>query len=140
MIGYNVNEFPDSTNAWREIILPEDLKRYVEASTRHLMGETELFEIEYRVRHRNGNIIWLHTRGKIERDNSGRPLSWIGIDYDITPNKEAELALLSSEKFNRAMIDNSPIGISVRNPFGQLINCNRAWRKIQNRIKIRSAR
>ena len=135
IIGYQDDEFPNSTYAWRDIIVPEDLKCYIDASTRHLKGESDLFEIEYRIRHRNGNIIWLHTRGKIERDDTGRPLSWIGIDYDITPNKEAELALLSSEKFSRAMIGNSPIGISVRSPHGQLINCNRAWRKIWNKSR-----
>jgi PAS domain S-box-containing protein len=51
---------------------------------------------------------------------------------DITKQKQTEKILLDSEQFNRAIIENSPIGISVRDKFGRLILGNLAWRKIWN--------
>ncbi len=44
--------------------------------------------------------------------------------------KRAEVALRQSEEFNRAVIENSPIGISVRSRTGRLLAYNEAWRKI----------
>jgi PAS domain S-box-containing protein len=44
--------------------------------------------------------------------------------------KRAEEALRQSEEFNRAVIENSPLGISVRSPLGQLLSYNAAWQRI----------
>jgi len=39
-------------------------------------------------------------------------------------------ALRGSEEFSRAIIENSPLGISVRSKTGKLISANEAWKKI----------
>jgi PAS domain-containing protein len=42
--------------------------------------------------------------------------------------KRAMEALRSSEEFNRAIVENSPLGIAVRNPEGRLLSFNETWR------------
>ena len=49
--------------------------------------------------------------------------------------KRAERALKSSEEFNRAIIDYSPLGISARDRYGRLIIANKAWMKIWVKTK-----
>lgn len=43
---------------------------------------------------------------------------------------EIQKALQESEQLNRAIIENFPIGISVRNKFGKLLHYNDSWLKI----------
>jgi len=49
---------------------------------------------------------------------------------DITERKRVDNALRVSEEMNRAITQESPLGISVRNRKGRLISYNRAWQKI----------
>ncbi|MCD4817661.1 MAG: PAS domain S-box protein [Candidatus Cloacimonetes bacterium] len=51
---------------------------------------------------------------------------------DISSMKMAEQALRDSEEFNRAIVENSPVGISVRDKFGTLLVGNNSWRRIWN--------
>jgi PAS domain S-box-containing protein len=44
--------------------------------------------------------------------------------------REAEKALIESEKLSSTVIEDSPIGISVRDKFGTLILYNKSWKKI----------
>ncbi|PKN92393.1 MAG: hypothetical protein CVU44_14750 [Chloroflexi bacterium HGW-Chloroflexi-6] len=53
-----------------------------------------------------------------------------GYTIDITERRKAEEALRQSETFNRSILENSPIGISVRSQTGKLISANEAWKKI----------
>jgi two-component system NtrC family sensor kinase len=49
---------------------------------------------------------------------------------DIGERRRAEEALRKSEEFNRMLIQNSPIGVSVRGRTGRLLSYNPAWQKI----------
>lgn len=48
----------------------------------------------------------------------------------VVSNKRAEKALQTSEKFNRTIINNSPISITARDRKGHLIIANKAWLKL----------
>lgn len=106
MIGFEDDEFPNSVEAWRARILREDLERLKKASHDHLRGRTDLFEIDYRIRHKDGSIRWMFSRGRIQRDEQGVPLRWTGIDWDITEHKQAEEFLRESEERYHAFLRN----------------------------------
>jgi PAS domain S-box-containing protein len=107
-IGYEADEFPDSMAAWERRVHPEDLPRLRESSIRHRRGETELHELEYRIRHKDGSIRWLYTCGRIERDADGRPARFAGMDWDVTERKQAEEVL----RWNKAIVTSIPDPIS----------------------------
>lgn len=90
LIGFREDELPSSIAAWRARVHPDDiprLRRALRAAWRR--GH---FEVEYRIRHRDGSWRWLLSRGRIERSrNAGRALRWSGLDWDITERKEAEI-------------------------------------------------
>jgi len=64
--------------------------------------------------------------------NLNDKLCYIVNFVDITKQKETEKVLKENEQFNRAIIENSPIGISVRDRYGRLLVGNNAWKKIWN--------
>jgi len=64
------------------------------------------------------------------RNNQGEVDKVVILTEDITERKKAELALRESESFNRAVIEKSPLGVSVRDKYGKLLSCNHAWQKI----------
>ncbi len=71
-------------------IHPEDVARVETAARDHLEGRTDRYEAEYRVRHRDGEWHWLHSRGRGIRDASGRLQRFVGSSIDITARKNAE--------------------------------------------------
>ncbi|HTT10678.1 MAG TPA: PAS domain-containing protein [Burkholderiaceae bacterium] len=56
----------------------------------YLRGGTKTFEVEYRMRHLNGEWRWYHDRGIAVRDASGRAYRMAGSIEDITDRKRAE--------------------------------------------------
>jgi PAS domain S-box-containing protein len=56
---------------------------------RALTQKKEL-SIEHRVAHPDGAVLWLHSRGRIIYDETGRPVRGIGICIDITERKHRE--------------------------------------------------
>jgi PAS domain S-box-containing protein len=108
IIGYTLEELaPVNIDTWNRFAHPEDLKASGELLERHFRGELPYYEIETRMRHRDGHWIWVLDRGKVATwTPDGRPLLMSGTHMDITGRKNMEKALLKSEKNFRGIIDN----------------------------------
>ncbi|MGQ0799851.1 MAG: two-component regulator propeller domain-containing protein [Pseudomarimonas sp.] len=75
-------------------IHPDDRNLPVLALTSHLRGETEVFEVTYRVLDTAGEWRWLRSRGRIvERDTNARALRVAGTVSDVTELKNGEISL-----------------------------------------------
>ena len=69
---------------------PEDAARLDTAVRDHFEGRTDRYEVEYRVRHPDGEWHWLQVRGRCLRDASGTVHRFVGSATDITARKNAE--------------------------------------------------
>jgi PAS domain S-box-containing protein len=76
---------------WTERIHPEDAER-VTRSYHALFARNEKFDVEYRVRRKDGQWIWLHDRA-INTRWRGAEMCADGIFLDITHRRHSELAL-----------------------------------------------
>lgn len=75
-LGYNRSELPEKIgySFFTDKIHPEDYKGVMQNMISHLSGETPAYEVEYRIRHKNGNWIWFYDRGVIySYDRDGKP-------------------------------------------------------------------
>jgi len=95
LLGYEtVEEFPDVLDSWVSKVHPDDKPRVLEAFTRHLAdraGRTP-YDIEYRLRCKDGEYRWFRAKGQTRRAPDGTPLRVVGALTDIQAAKhEAEL-------------------------------------------------
>jgi PAS domain S-box-containing protein len=76
---------------------PEDLPRWQQGIDAHFAGATPRFDVEIRVLS-GGRTRWIHLRGLLSRDASGKPLRWTGAVANITERRAAQEALRASEQ------------------------------------------
>lgn len=88
MLGYGFGDIEPDVRSWQELVHRDDLPAVNAAMISHLNGETQYFEAEYRMRHRNGDWVWILGRGKVmERDAAGAPVRFVGTHMDISERK-----------------------------------------------------
>ncbi len=91
MLGYDADMLPKSTEAWLEMIHPDDQQAVFTANNDCMENRCETFLIEYRMRTSDGDWKWIQGRGKaVERDKNGQALRMVGTHIDITERKQAE--------------------------------------------------
>lgn len=94
MLGYGVGEIEPHVDSWRGLVHPQDWPAINAELEPHLKGETPAYQVELRMRHRDGRWIWIQDAGKVtERDENGAPLRAVGTHLDITERKKAEASI-----------------------------------------------
>lgn len=107
-----------ASDDWTNFILEEDrdrVLRAVEAATS--IGQN--FRVDFRVRWPNGEIHWLECRGT---PSAANPSIWHGVTIDITDRKNAESALVRSEKLAAIGRLSATIAHEVNNPLEAITN------------------
>lgn len=102
MIGYTLADLaPLSIDTWLRLCHPDDLRLSEQLLQKHFSHETDLYELEARLRHKDGHWVWVLDRGKVaEWDKDGRPVRMTGTHIDISRRKIVEDAL---QKANRQL-------------------------------------
>jgi PAS domain S-box-containing protein len=73
-----------------DLVHPDDRERVRQRKHEILGGSEGQYQLEYRIRRRDGQVRWVMDRGQVIRDAEGRALRVIGVVLDITDIKEAE--------------------------------------------------
>lgn len=75
--------------SFTDIIHPDDYPGVREAMKKHLTGDVNVYEAEYRIRTKGNQYKWYYDRGRITQyDEQGNPLFFVGMVFDITDKKE----------------------------------------------------
>ncbi|BCS90019.1 hypothetical protein PSDVSF_32610 [Pseudodesulfovibrio sediminis] len=130
IIGYSDTEFPNTSEAWKNAIHPDDVQHTLNANMTCVTGEVESFEVEYRMFHKDGSIRWILGRGGSSKDEEGNVIRLAGTHTDITDRKQVEQALRESEETYRELIEQASSGIYKCTPEGRFISVNSAMARI----------
>lgn len=103
LLGYeNEQDFPNTLESFANSLHPDDKEKVLaqlSASLNDYSGKTP-FNMDYRLRKRNGEYRWFHAEGGALRDKNGVPLRLAGTIRDITFEKNKEIAI---EKMNESI-------------------------------------
>ncbi|MFO7811578.1 MAG: ATP-binding protein, partial [Pelovirga sp.] len=126
IIGYRLSELePISIATWMKYSHPDDLKKSEERLSKYFNAELDHYDVECRMRHKNGSWVWVLDRGKvISRTDDGQPLMMMGTHLDITARKQSEQALRRSEEHNRALLQALPDLMLLISNDGVLVDCH----------------
>ncbi|MGZ8251756.1 MAG: PAS domain-containing protein, partial [Methylophilaceae bacterium] len=103
--------------SYEEIIL-EDHREMVRSTITDAVSRAARCEIEYCIRHADGNIIWVSERGNPIYNEQGQIQALEGYIQDITDRKKVEQSLRETETRYRSIFENAIEGIFQTSPTG----------------------
>ena len=113
LYGRPASDFIENQYLWVEVIHDED-KHIVERIEKKLKHGQTVNE-QYRMYHADGSMKWVATSVTPTFNEQGELIRFDGLNKDITDKKNAEQALLDSEKKFRTLIENNKEVISLTN-------------------------
>ncbi|PIR00199.1 MAG: hypothetical protein COV66_08930 [Nitrospinae bacterium CG11_big_fil_rev_8_21_14_0_20_45_15] len=121
LLGYEVDEIEAGLSTFKKLLHPEELPVVAE----RLKGPFEdgaVFEMEYRLKIKNGDYRWFHARGVVKQGDQGKPDRMSGSISDIHDQKmdRAEIEKLSQ------IIEQSPISVLITDREGNIEYANEA--------------
>lgn len=107
MLGYRPDDFKRYVD-FTELVHLEDYDRCMESMRNHLDGRSLRYDVEYRIKAKDGNYRWFHDVGGVSlRDDSGKPLKASGMVIDISKRKKTQEALEESERKFKFLAENT---------------------------------
>ena len=105
---------------------PEDLCTDLEYVRRLIDREIETYTMEKRYIHKLGHSVWANLTVTLRLRDTGAPLHFISVVEDINDRKQAELALLESERKFSAIFNQTFEFIGLLSLDGVLLEVNQA--------------
>ncbi len=101
MLGYAPQEFPVTYAAWKDLLHPKDRQLSIAVVEEMLAGAREAFDLECRLRRRDGTYHWVRGIGRVlSKSPEGLPLQVFGLHVDIHDRKTSEERL---QRFNEEL-------------------------------------
>ena len=99
-LGYADHEIRNSFDEWEQRLHPSEREEMVRRvrSAAQSGRRSDRFELEFRMRHKDGSFRWILSRGVIHSDASGEPALLRGVHLDISDRKQAETLLEESRQ------------------------------------------
>lgn len=94
MLGYEYDELKNEFKTWEDLTSPVGVKTTMIKVKEHFDNQTERFENEFQMQHKDGHWIDVFVRGSAVFNDEGKPVRVIGTHVDITKQKKVEKELL----------------------------------------------
>ncbi|MDO9233894.1 MAG: EAL domain-containing protein [Methylotenera sp.] len=126
LTGYNPNDLIFNNLISYEKITFEKDRKMVRDKIDEAVKLGTRFEIEYRIQHANGSIIWVSERGNPIYNDQGQIHAIKGLIQNITKRKNIEQSLRDTESRYRSIFENAIEGIFQTSPNGRYLMVNPA--------------
>jgi len=136
LLGYHrpgAGSGPASADLWLNLVHPDDLPG-VRGALEQARAAHSLCRVEHRViRADDGRVVWMAMLGRYLYGDSGEAARFIGVIFDVSERRGAELKLQESELRHRLLFETSPLGILYMDGDDSIITANPAAQQILGR-------
>ncbi|WP_339750949.1 PAS domain-containing protein [Algoriphagus aquimarinus] len=100
ILGYTLKELePINFQTWIDLVHPEDIIESKKLLDDYFYGRSNSYESEFRMKHKQGNLVWILARGKVfSWTLEGQPMMMFGTHVDITEKKLREEEIKSTNQ------------------------------------------
>jgi len=106
--GVGREDFRGTEGDFRRAVHPEDLARVIAASAKIYTGQSDMYEDRFRIIRPDGSVRHIEARGFMQRSGDGRPLRVVGLNRDVTAEKELRERLrITEERWQLALAGNN---------------------------------
>ena len=124
LYGFEPTEGDPSIDLWLSAIHPDDRSK-VEQMARMAIETGSPIDHCFRIiRTSDGTHRWVHDRGRVECDASGRPLKLHGVNIDMTAMHHVRDALAASEERYRGTFERAHVGVAHVSVEGRFLRAN----------------
>jgi|GEM_PF-3128746 len=107
------SDFSGHYQAWESTLTPESKKIAVEELSQAIRGEKE-FETVFEIKTKSNGKRFISGRGKVKRDENGKPIMMYGVNMDVTAQKMGDLERERVSSFLEVVLQNVPSMIFVK--------------------------
>jgi two-component system sensor kinase FixL len=125
LTGYEAQQLEHKVQRWDELICEEDRERVLD-EMRQAVAEDRNYELQYRIRTRDGARKWVWERGCGVSNDDGQTLRLEGFISDATALIESQAALARSEAYSKAIVATAAEGIITLDAEGRIESVNQA--------------
>ncbi len=129
ILGVQDKELLPHYNEFTSRLHPEDRARTLKAISNHL-NKQEPYDVEFRLKHADGNYVWIHAKGQAQWDKYGRPQRMVGSADDITWRKQAQIRQERNSAYLEAITNTIIDGLITINARGIIKSFNPAAEKL----------
>lgn len=130
LTGYQPHQLIHNSLISYSDLIVEEHREYVYHVNSQAVSNKQGFDLEYLIRHADGQLVWVQEHSVPVYDEAGEVTYIQGFIQDITQSKAAEKLLRDTEMRYRSIFENSIDGIFQTSPEGRYIAVNQALANI----------
>lgn len=121
-VSWNLDKFYAS-------IHPDDRDLVREKLEKTIHKEEDRYDVKYRVNTQNNETKWMHSRGNLIYDTSGKATHLSGVVADITEQKSIEDDFQREKELFESVFKNIPVMIDITSEDGKSVRVNSAFKE-----------
>ena len=89
-LGYQEEEFGNDLGEWEIRLHPEDHEPVINSLRAYLANPRPYYEVQYRLKHKDGDYRWMLARAEVVRDVGDCPIRVLGCQLDLSERNRSE--------------------------------------------------
>ena len=126
MLGCSDDELTNELESWSSRVHPDDVAQAVKDIEFSQENPGRPYENVHRMRHKNGDWVWILDRGQTIFDAQGKPTRMIGFHTDVTNQKKLEMALKNSKERFEQFMERIPGYVTIKDANDKILYANGA--------------